>query len=200
MHRWKRLCGATVLAAAAVVLSGCAGGYLLDNQVQTFSGLTAAPSNPSYRFERLPSQQNPEQAQVEALADGALFRAGFKRDDAAPRYGVQASARVQRVLSPYADPWDMGFGWGLGFHRRGIGIGLGGPFGRMESPWYQREVAIVVRELATQKVVYETRAMNAGPWMDNNAVLAAMFGAALQGFPNPPQGQRRVDVQMGGAQ
>jgi hypothetical protein len=197
MTSWMRLCGAAVLAAAAMVLAGCAGGYLLDNQVQTFSGLTAVPSNLGYRFERLPSQQNPEQAQVEALADGALFRAGFKRDDAAPQYGVQVSARVQRVLSPYADPWDMGFGWGLGFGRRGVGIGFGGPLGRMESPWYQREVGIVVRELATQRVVYETHALNAGPWLDNNGVLAAMFGAALQGFPTPPPGPRRVDIQMG---
>lgn len=193
-----RLWGAILLVAAATVLSGCAGGhYLLDNEVQAFSGLTAVPANLSYRFERLPSQQNPEQAQLEALADGALLRAGFRRDDAAPLYAVQVSARVQRVLSPYADPWDMGFGWGMGFRHRGIGLGFGGPLGRMESPWYQREVGIIVRELATQRVVYETHALNAGPWLDDNGVLAAMFGAALQGFPTPPAGPRRVDIQMG---
>jgi hypothetical protein len=69
------------------------------------------PANPAYRFERLPSQQNDQQDQVEAWADPALFRAGLKRDDAAPRYSVQVAARVQRILSPWADPWD---GWGGG--------------------------------------------------------------------------------------
>src|SRR5690606_25982711 len=129
------------LLLAAVALSGCATGYLLDNQVQSFSHLTAVPAPATYRFDRLPSQQaDPAQAALEALADPALHRAGFRRDDAAPRYGIQVSARTSRMLSPYADPWDSwGGGWGMGFGGRGIGIGFGMPFGRMESPWYHRE-------------------------------------------------------------
>jgi hypothetical protein len=39
--------------------------------------------------------------------------------------------------------------------------------------------------------------LGAGPWLDHNAVFAAMFEAALQGFPNPPAGPRRVAVQIG---
>jgi hypothetical protein len=193
MTRMLRLAGASLLALAVAALAGCATGYMLDNQVQTYSHLQAAPANATYRFERLPSQQaDPVQAQLEALADPALFKAGFRRDDAAPRYSIQVSARVQRVLSPYAEPWHFGFGfWG----RRG-GIGAGLP---MESPWYQREVGIVVRDVATNAVVYETHAHNDGPYFDNAAVLPAMFDAALQGFPNPPQGPRRVDVQLGSA-
>lgn len=189
------------LVLAAVALSGCATGYLLDNQVQSFSHLTAVPAPATYRFDRLPSQQaDPAQAALEALADPALHRAGFRRDDAAPRYGIQVSARTSRMLSPYADPWDSwGGGWGMGFGGRGIGIGFGMPFGRMESPWYHREVSIIVRELAGNRVVYETHASNDGPWLDNNAVLPAMFDAALQGFPAPPAGPRRVDIQVGGA-
>lgn len=189
------------LSLAAVALSGCATGYLLDNQVQSFSHLTAVPAPATYRFDRLPSQQaDPTQAALEALADPALHRAGFRRDDAAPRYGIQVSARTSRMLSPYADPWDSwGGGWGMGFGGRGIGIGFGMPFGRMESPWYHREVSIIVRELAGNRVVYETHASNDGPWLDNNAVLPAMFDAALQGFPAPPAGPRRVDIQVGGA-
>ena len=46
-------------------------------------------------------------------------------------------------------------------------------------------------------MVYETHAVNDGPWSDSQAVLPAMFQAALQGFPNPPQGVRRVDIQVG---
>jgi hypothetical protein len=203
MKRIARALGAAMLAASALFLSGCATGYLLDNQVQSFSSLTALPAPASYRFERLPSQQTPQQGQLEALADGPLFKAGLRRDDASPRYAVQVNARVNRVLSPYADPWDWGgwgWGWGIGAHHRGIGIGFGGPFGRMEQPWFQREVSIIVREIATNRVVFESRANNDGPWMDNNSVLPAMFDAALNGFPNPPQGPRRVDIHLGAKQ
>lgn len=200
MKRIARALGAAWLAASALLLAGCATGYLLDNQVQSFSSLPALPAAPTYRFERLPSQQNPQQAQLEALADGPLFRAGLRRDDSNPRYAVQVSARVQRVLSPYADPWDWGgwgWGWGIGAHHRGIGIGIGGPFGRMDQPWFQREVSVIVREIAGNRVVFESRANNDGPGIDNNSVLPAMFDAALNGFPNPPPGPRRVDIHLG---
>ncbi|HVZ43964.1 MAG TPA: DUF4136 domain-containing protein [Ramlibacter sp.] len=188
------------LMATAGLLAGCATGYKLDNQVQSFSSLPAAASQLSYRFDRTPSQQaDPNQAQLEAFADQALFQAGFRRNDAAPRFAVQVTARVQPMLSPYADPWDRfgwGFGgWGWGRHG-GLGIGFGTRLG--DSPWYHREVNVIVRELASNKVVYETRAVNDGPWLDNTSVLPAMFHAALQGFPNPPQGVRRVDIQVGG--
>lgn len=202
MARLLRLLFAGWLAMGLVALSGCATGYLLDNQVQSFSHLQGLPAQPTYRFERLPSQQtDPAQTQLETFADQALFNAGLKRDDRAPRYGVQVTARVQRMLSPYADPydpWGWGWGWGaFGFGRHaGVGIGFGWP--RMEQPWYQREVNVIVREIASNRVVYETRAVNSGPWLDNASVLPAMFQAALQGFPTPPQGPRRVDIHIGG--
>ncbi len=192
----KRL--AMLLAAAALAvlgLSACATGYVLDNEVQTFSSLQAMPAQPTYRFDRLPSQQaNPTQATIEAMADGALHQAGLRRDDAAPRYSVQVSAHSARVLSPYADPWGWG-GWG-GWGQ--VGIGVGGPlFPRMESPWFRREVSVVMRELGSNRVVYETHARNSGPWLDDRAVLPRMFQAAMQGFPNPPPGPRRVDIYVG---
>jgi hypothetical protein len=193
MERIARLFAAIV--GAAVLLSGCAGGYLLDSQVQAFSSLTALPSPATYRFERLPSQvQDPNQPAIEAMADPALHKAGFRRDDAAPRYSVQVSGSAQRVLSPYADPWDH---WGFGFGGRGVGFGFGRPFGRMESPWFQRQVSVIVRELSSNKVVFESHATNDGPWLDNRSVLPIMFEAALQGFPNPPPGPRRVDIHVG---
>jgi hypothetical protein len=191
MTTFVRALKSGALALAAAVLAGCASNYVLDSQVQTFSHLTAAtlPAPPTYRFERLLSQQlDPQQAQLETLADPALHQAGFRRDDAAPKYSVQVSARVQRVVSPFADPWHFGFGfWG----RRG---GFGAGFPHMESPWFQREVGVVVREIASNKVVYETRAAHDGPYQHNAAVLPALFQAALHGFPNPPQGARRVEV------
>lgn len=179
---------------ALLTLTGCASTFQLDNEVRSFSSLQAVPAPLAYRFERLPSQQNEQQARIESWADPALFNAGFQRDDAAPRYSVQVTARVQRILSPWADPWD---GWGGGF---GPGLMAGpswlSPFGRMEQPWYRREAGIVLRELATQKVVYESHAISDGPWSDNAAVIPAMFTAALQGFPAAPAGVRRVNIQV----
>jgi hypothetical protein len=195
MLRIARFGGAALLGAS-LLLSGCATGYLLDNTVQSFSSLPALPAPATFRFERLPSQQaDPAQATLEAMAAPALATAGFRLDDGSPRFSVQLTARMQRMLSPYADPWDWG-GWGWGYGS-GWGIGFGRPFGRMESPWFHREVNVVVRELPSARVVFESQATNQGPWLDNRSVLPAMFEAALQGFPNPPAGPRRVDIQVG---
>ena len=192
-----RLAGVLLLAGAG--LTGCATGYLLDSNVQSFSSLPALPAQPTYRFERLPSQQAFQlQTQLESMADPALFKAGLRRDDAAPRYSVQVTARVQRVQSPW--PELGGWGWGGGFarHGGGFGLGYGGPYSRMEQPWFQREVTVIVRELATSRVVYETRAGNDGPWSDSASVLPVMFDAAMQGFPAASAGVRRVDIKVGG--
>lgn len=194
--RWLALSG---LVAAGLLLSGCATSYVLDNNVQSFSGLTGLPAQPTYRFERLPSQQAPEHAGLEAMADAALQKAGLRRDDANPRYSVQVGASVQAVLSPWADPWDTwgwgGFGWRQ--HRRlglGIGFGYGSRLSSWESPWYHREVSVIIRDLSTSRVVFESRAANDGPWSSNAAVLPPMFEAAMQGFPNPPAGPRQVNI------
>src|SRR5687768_13683007 len=115
-----RRTGVILLTALSALVAGCAVGYRLDNQVQSFSALQGVPAQAGYRFERLPSQAaDPGQAQLEAWADVALLQAGFRRDDAAPRYTVQVSAKVERRMSPYADPYDN-WGWG-----RGLGIGIG---------------------------------------------------------------------------
>lgn len=191
-----------LLAAAALLLSGCASTYLLDNQVQSFSQLPALPAQPTFRYERSLSQQaDPGQPSLELMADPALHRIGLRRDDAAPRYSVQVSARVQQTISPYYDPywgpWGWG-GWGVGYAGSRGALGFGGPWPRPDSYWYHREVSVVVRELPSNRVVYETQAVNDGPLIDNRAVLPAMFDAALQGFPNPPPGPRRVDIRLGG--
>jgi hypothetical protein len=45
-------------------------------------------------------------------------------------------------------------------------------------------------------VVYETHARNDGPYNASADVLPVMFQAALQGFPNPPKGERRVNLEI----
>lgn len=195
--------------ATLVVVAGCATTFTVDNTVQSFSQVGTLQTPATYRFERLPSQQAAHHAQLEAFADAALAGSGLRRDDANPRYSVQVNARVHPVVSPFADhyhdPWDR-FGWGLGFGRswgwhRGWGVGLGAHYGhRLEPPWYHREVDVVVRDLSNNRVVYESRAISEGGYLDNAAVLPAMFTAAMQGFPNPPAGPRRVNVQVAAQQ
>jgi hypothetical protein len=198
MKSLLKSCSGWVLVAGLAVLSGCASTYTLDNTVQSFSQIPALAAPATYRFERLPSQQTPDQGQLEAMADAALNAAGLRRDDGAPRYGVQVNARQSREVSPFADPWGpygrFGFGFG-GWHR---GWGAGASWGYPPEPsWYHREVDVIVRDLGTNRVVYESRAVNDGPYFDNARVFPAMFSAALQGFPNPPAGPRQVNIQIG---
>jgi hypothetical protein len=66
----------------------------------------------------------------------------------------------------------------------------------ISSPLYQREVSIVLRHIGTNAVVFESKAVNENPWPDTDAILPALLDAALQGFPNPPSGVRRVAVEI----
>ncbi len=198
-----------VAAAVAVLgLTGCATTYKLDNQVNSFSALAEVPQA-GYRFERTPLQQTaPDQARVEALAEAALARAGLRRDEASPRYAVQVWAGTQRAAYPWASPgygpgWGPRIGGGLGVGvgtggRVGVGVGIGMPFGGApyDRPWYRREVGLLMRDLGSGQVVYETHAVNDGPWLEPDRTIGAMFDASLHGFPRPPSGPRVVDVMM----
>jgi len=196
-----------LVAAASVTLSGCATSWVVDSDVKSFSSLSTVPPGASYRFERLPSQQadTARQDSLEAMAAAALEKVGLRRDDAKPQYSAQIGARVTAGLSPWADPWLFDGPWGYGYGgaygyygRRGYGGWYGGTafFPPAANPWYEREVSIVLREVGSNRVVYETRARNDGPYNASAAILPVMFQAALQGFPNPPQGERRVNIDL----
>jgi hypothetical protein len=77
----------------------------------------------------------------------------------------------------------------------GTSIGLSFPIGLGES-YYKRAVTLLVRDLSTQKVVFETRALHDGVWNDGFAVLPAMLDSALLGFPQPPTGTRRINAEI----
>lgn len=192
----KRLLLAFLVVAG---LAGCATRWVVDSDVTSFSGIAAIPAGATYRFERLPSQQasEPRQQQLEAMASAALERAGLRRDDVDPRYSAQIGARVTAELSPWADPWlHGGGGWGV-WGGQGYGGGwYGSAFPPASNPWYARDVSIVLRELPSNRIVYETRARNEGPYSSSAAILPVMFQAALHGFPNPPAVARRVDIEL----
>ncbi len=209
----RRTFAALLLAAS---LSGCATSWVVDSNVKSFSSIDTIAAGSTYRFERLPSQQASEasQQQLETMAGAALEGVGLRRDDASARYTAEIGARVSSEMSPWADPWMYGGGpWGPAFGYGGArryggwhgggwyggwyGGGWYGPtFPPALNPWYSREVSIVLRELPSNRVVYETHARNDGPYTSSAAVLPVMFQAALQDFPRPPAGERRVDIQI----
>jgi hypothetical protein len=181
-----------------ILLSGCTGMRLVDNQVSSFAPHPPA-ADASYRFERLPSQQAEaqQQDQLETMTEQALVKVGLKRNDSAAQ--LLAQVRVtERVERSSADT--MAFGWYVGRrvgHHGGLGLG-GGPLfpGLAELSSYWREIHLTLREIATQAVVFESRARHEGPWSDSAAILPAMLDAALQDFPRPPSGERRVVIEI----
>ncbi|WP_298429529.1 DUF4136 domain-containing protein [Ottowia sp.] len=194
----------------ATLLGGCAvGPRVVDAEARAIASLPAgAPTlaGARYRFEPLPSQVGqPAGERVQAMAQAALARAGLVRDDAQPRLAVQATATVNAY---WAYDWGTPYGWGrpgwslgvgVGHHFRGgsVGFGFGVPMGMDPSvPAYLSEVSLLMRDLASGRMVYEARARHDGPWHDTDNVLAALFVAALQYFPSPPPGPFRVGVPL----
>ena len=198
----KRALTALFLIATSLwLMTGCASVRLVDTDVTAFPKWTAAPPGPgtAYRFERLPSQQNlaAQQDAVEADARTALAKVGMELNPTVARYSVQV-ATTQIIERGYAgyDGIFGGPGLFLGGGNRGLGFGLSFPMRFPEPTYFKREVAILMRELSTQQVVFETRAFHDGVWSDTQAVFPAMMDAALRGFPEPPPGTRRINVEI----
>ena len=185
------------LLLVAFVLSGCAGTRLIDSQVNSFAPQVIA-TGARYQFERLPSQMADPvgQARLEKLAEHALAKVGLKRQNAAP-LSVQVTA-VQRQENTFNQS-DLSIGWGLGwaFGNGAISVGSRGPLfpGLDSRPNYWRQVSLIMRN-ASGTVVFESHASHEGIWADSDAILAAMLDAALHGFPTPPAGVRRVNIEI----
>lgn len=195
---------ALLVSLLASLLTACASMRLVDAQVQASSTGVAIESGMRYRFERLPSQINqPDRTeQVEALAHDALAQAGLVHDEAQARYSVLLGAGMQSYL---ADAWGRPLGQpGTSIHGSimlGLGTGIGGMtgWGGMRFPpptHYRHEISLLLRDLSSGQVVYETRATHEGPWADSTNILAALFEAALKDFPHPPTGIRRINVEI----
>ena len=191
-----------LIATSLWLMTGCAGVRLVDTDVTAFPKRTAAPPGPgpAYRLERLPSQQNlaAQQDAVEADARTALAKVGMELNPTVARYSVQVVATTQIIERGYAgyDGIFGGPGLFLGGGNRGLGFGLSFPMRFPEPIFFRRELAILMRELISQQVVFETRAFHDGVWSDTPAVFPAMMDAALRGFPEPPPGTRRINVEI----
>ncbi len=181
----------------ALALTGCGTTRRIDSQVQSVQAAVpgALPlQGASYRFERLPSQiHNPAAGLAEQQAQVALAAVGLVRDDAGAQLSIQVNARA---MSYIADPWGrpmLGVGMnGYGGHGVGMGFGM-----RFPPPTqYQYEVSIVMRDLRSAQVVYETQAAHNGPWADAAVLFPVLMQAALQGFPHPPKASRQVNIDI----
>lgn len=190
------------LFSISFLISGCSTVRLVDNQVTSYAPKLIS-AGASYRFERLPSQQADAMVQgtLEAMTERALAKVGLRRQDGAADLLVQVHVS-QRTESTGLDrpgfAWQIGWGgsWRPG-HHGGFALGNRALFPGLDDRLnYWREVRLVLRDQASQGVVYETRASHDGPWSDGEAIWPAMLDAALQGFPQPPAGARRVSIEI----
>lgn len=189
------------LVAAAVVLTGCATVSTVESDVQSFATTPTPVQVGTFRFERLPSQEQDaaQAASLEGMAQAALVKAGFSRADAGARYSVQIGAGTAETVSAFPEPFFGRSAWS--------------PFGRPRmwhgrhfygSPWlldresYVTRVRVEIRELSSGKLVYESTATNEETWFNPARVLPALFEAAMADFPTPPKGVRKVVVKLPG--
>lgn len=186
-------------------MAGCSGLRVIENDVTAFAHWSGAPPAPgtAYRFERLPSQQviGAQQDYVEGLTRSALAKVGMELNPAAARFSVQVRVSTQVVERlPYDRPGYDGFGFAtpgvfVGGSNQGASLGLSFPM-RFSDPYYRRELTLLMRDLSSNQVVFETRALSDDVQSDTLGVLSAMLDAALRGFPQPPAGPRRINVEI----
>ncbi len=198
-------------AAGMALLAGCAAINSLAVDVSSFGEWPSGRASGSYAFERLPSQQaHAVEAQaLEAAAAPALAAAGFSpvAAGATPDVLVQLGARVGRAeQSPWNDPlwWRGGWGGGLNLgygNRWHSGPWRGPVWGgslRYESPRYDREVGLLIRDRSSGHPLYEVRASSEGYTSQADELLRPLFGAALAEFPRTQSAPHRVTAPSSG--
>lgn len=207
-----RTIAAIATLAGATLLAGCSGLQAVSSSVVAYGTWPADKTPGTFSFDRLPSQAaNPaRQASLEAVATQALTHAGFRPVAAgAPAdVTVQIGARIERFeTSPWDDPFWMpgryrGFGFGNPWAVPYGPYGFGGPYGPFWHPWapqpdqYQREVALLIRDAASGKPLYEARATSGGFTEGGPRLLGAMFEASMSDFPHPNEKPHDVTVPL----
>lgn len=205
LPQWRRIAGIAAMACASLWLAGCAGVRTIDSDVQSYSTLQQLPSPPSYRLQLLPSQiaLGPQFDTVVQQAEASLAGVGLRRDDTQGSVIAQIDAQARYIPDSWLMPGSSyppygSFGWGPGW---GPGWGWRGSLlWRDNGPaLHYRAVQLTLRDVNTQQVVYETSARYEDVWVDDQVIYRILFDSALNGFPKPPQGPRRVSTTIGGA-
>ena len=190
------------LVAVAAVLTGCATVSTVESDVQSFATTPTPVQAGTFRFERLPSQDQDatQAASLEKMAQAALVKAGFSRVDTGARYSVQIGAGTAETVSAFPDPFFGRSAWSpFGRPRMWHGRHFYGSPWLMDRENYVTRVRLEIRELSSGKLVYESTATNEESWFNPARVLPALFEAALADFPTPPKGVRKVVVLLPGA-
>lgn len=201
----RRLILTALAAASALAITGCAGPYTVSADVSSYGNWPADRKPGTYAFDRLPSQQQSEeagrrQASLEDAAKAALEKAGFRPAADARSADVLVTLGA-RVTAYDPVPWDDPLWWrwrGRLFSPRYGYIGAG-PWGWRQDPFfdrrYDRAVALLLRDRATGEALYETHASNEGMTVGSEAIVGSLFDAALAEFPKVEPKSHRVSVQ-----
>jgi hypothetical protein len=216
MNRTLLLRGRWLALGISLVLGGCAAFNNLDNEVSSYGTWPVDRKPGSYAFERLPSEQaHPERRQMlEDSARGALESAGFGPDADAQEaeYLIQLAARVSSN-DPWVDsnllfwpgPWGFGYPFGYGYRPGrwarapwgfGGGWGWGWGLGYNSPAYFERDVALLIRDRKNGQLLYEARASTSGTSPTIESLLAPMFKAALADFPGSRPDPHSVTVPL----
>lgn len=197
LQRWLGRSMGLGLCALALVLTGCSSTRVVENDVRSYSTFKAMPAPATYRLERLPSQQadSPFREMIERLATSALANVGMQRDDQNGNLRLELNAYANAYMPswPYYNNWNVGFGYGpWGWSP---GFGYYGGWRDMPPTMYVRDVRLVFRN-TEGTAVFESSARYDDIWTNDEAIFRTLFQSALEGFPTPPQGERRVRREM----
>lgn len=195
-----------LIAASAAALAACTGPYTVSADVSSYGAWPAERKAGSYAFERLPSQQQSEEAAkresaLEDAAKGALEKAGFKPAADAKSADVLITLGA-RITAYDPVPWDDPLWWRwrgrLVSPRYGYAPGWGG-WGWRHDPFfdrrYDRAVAVLVRDRASGEALFEAHASNEGGTVGGDSMMGALFEAAMADFPKVEPKSHRVSVQ-----
>ena len=197
VQRWLQR-GALVMGG--LLLTACAGLRSVSTEVSSFGDWPAERKAGTYAFERLPSQQA-QAAETELLENAArpaLEKAGFKPAAAGeqPDVLVQVGARDSRYID---SPWDDPLWWrgGFGYWRHGPWISPRWQLSlRSDFPRYESQVGLLLRDRATGKPLFESKALADTGSRADAQLYGALFQAALMDFPKLGMNPRRVVVEL----
>jgi hypothetical protein len=196
-----------LIAASALALAACSGPYSISADVSSYGNWPAERKAGSYAFDRLPSQQQSEeaakrQAALEDAAKAALAKAGFT-PAADPKQADVLVTLGARITAYDPVPWDDPLWWRwrgrLVSPRYGYAPGWGG-WGWRQDPFfdrrYDRAVAVLMRDRVSGEAVFEAHASNEGVTVGGDSMIGALFEAAMTDFPKVEPQSHRVSVQI----
>lgn len=187
-----------LLVPLAALLGACAALTTVTPEVRSFGSWPAGRPAGSYAFERLPSQQEPlsRAAEWEQLAAPALAKAGFQ--PAAPGTPPDLIVSVGvRISVSDADPWldPLWYRWNAPLYAWRFGMPPRAHPMFIERR-FEREVGLLLRDRASGQPLYEARASHDGATKGDDALITALFTAALSDFPAAKPQAHHVPVSL----